>query len=70
MSFSVAQEPLCIFKIANQHIIFDSFCLHHLDSLWICGTKVYHFRQFILFSVHRMNTFNYKIVLQKIICLN
>ena len=21
------------FKIANQHIIFDSFCLHHLDSL-------------------------------------
>ena len=64
MSFSVAQEPLCIFKVANQHIIFDSFCLHHLDSLWIFGTKVYHSRQVILFSVHRMHTY-YKIFLQK-----
>ena len=23
------------FKTAHQHIIFDSFCLHHLDSLCI-----------------------------------
>ena len=58
------------FKIANLHIIFDGFCLHHLDSLWIFVTRVYHSRRFILFSVHRMNTSNYKMVLQKIICLN
>ena len=52
------------FNIANQHVIFDSFCLHHLGSLWIFGTRMYPSRQFILFSVHRMNTFNCKIGLQ------
>ena len=38
--------------------------------LWIFVTKVCHSRQFILFSDHRMNISNYKIALQKIVCLN
>ena len=53
------------FKIGSQHIIFDSFCLRHLDSLSIFGTKIYHSRQFILFNVHGSNTLNYKNSLTK-----
>ena len=29
------------------------------------GTKVYHYRQFLLFNVHGMTTFNYKCSLTK-----
>ena len=45
------------FKIANQHIIYR-FSLSF-------GTKIYHSRQFILFNVHGMKTFNFKNSLTK-----
>ena len=35
-------------KIAYKHIIFDSYCFHHLDSLSIFGVKTYDSRQLVL----------------------
>ena len=59
---SSSRASMHFFKMANQHIIFESFCLQHLDSLSIFWTKIYHSRQLILFNGHGKKNFNYKIV--------
>ena len=66
--FEKLKSLYAFFKIANQHIIFDNFCLHHLDSLWILGTKIYHSKQFILLSVHRIRSGLYETKILDFFC--
>jgi len=55
-------------KITNQHIIFDSFCFHQLDSLWSVGTnKKYHYLYYLM-SMEWILSITI-IVWQNIICL-